>query len=167
MQDSSSPTLTIISDCLASMLGLPREGRMKISRSSRINSNRCWLQCFYRSPLPCVGLRFKSKLPGGPVVKVLFQSQHAGFSIQMDSFHPNKLTIFQSLKKNTNKTTCEPSTPTTQNGDPDITKGIDNAYLHHLYKGLQIWSWFPINFNYPLESIETISMHGTSMTPSA
>jgi hypothetical protein len=44
---------------------------------------------------------------------------------------------------------------------------IHITYLDHLYKGFQIWSWLPVNFNDPLEGIETISMYWTSMASSA
>jgi hypothetical protein len=32
-------------------------------------------------------------------VKILLQSKHTGFSIQMDGSHPYKLTIFQALRR--------------------------------------------------------------------
>jgi hypothetical protein len=70
-----------------------------IYQTQQNKSYHSWLQRFYCSPMPCVRLRFKSELPRRPVVKVLFQSQHPRFSIQMDRFHPNKLTVFQSLKE--------------------------------------------------------------------
>jgi hypothetical protein len=53
----------------------------------------------YIVSVPCCSLWVKAELPGWPVVKVLFQSKEAGFSIQLDGSHPNKLAIFQSLIK--------------------------------------------------------------------
>lgn len=40
------------------------------------------------------------------------------------------------------------------------------AYLHHFQKGFNIWRELSIYFNYPLESIEAISMYWTPMAPS-
>ena len=62
-------------------------------------SGRSWLQRFYCSPPPCGSFWLKAKLPGRPVVKVLFQSKYTRLSIQMDGPYPNKFTIFQALTK--------------------------------------------------------------------
>lgn len=68
-------------------------------KTKQTRSRRSRLQRFYCSPPPCGSFWLKAKLPGWPVVKVLFQSKYTRFSIQMDGPHPNKFTIFQALTK--------------------------------------------------------------------